>query len=690
MALEFANLHAMRRGKDVFYCLLEVRRNLFSVFSEEYFNNCVRGLGIETFICNEEETSFIRNFLPAEIGPFFLISDINLLRLNQILLNSRQIAYQRANFGYQFSPVATTTTPSSNFLPDTEFGSWSFPGRPAQEKLADSATCVSNEEPSNKALESFPKLKAVESDGTHLATKPSEDSLSEEGDISSITEVSASTSNPRENKKSFTLTDEEMSPQLRSEFGEIRKFYSVELNADRDGYAMQDVTIDKMFERICRFLWFLRNVKSVEPQLSCCSDPQLIQEFVNYTMKVRSVKPITCSRYLTAFINVAKVPFNSNGKQDQNDSLEKIRAIQRQLERLARRERVDELAKKPQVEKIVYPELLELCRELKFEVNEKSGQSQARSCMNLCLLLLYCAANPGRSKEYISLRIYKGQSEEECKNQNFICFNEDDTVVLWEDAYKTKNTYGVNRTDLTPLSFLTYYLKLYCKKLRPLLLNGKEHDFFFVNGRGDAFTQNSYNIYVSAIFEQYFSLKLTTVDIRKAVVNHFLSLPQSGDLALRESFATLMKHSVRTQRRFYDERPLAAKKSRALDFLSSMAARGIGEDGVQIIEDEDSYGNIEVLPLPGEFVTLVAANSSRSKPEVFLAKILRLSEDRKMAFLAEFSEVEAGKFKLNAGKSYKEAVEALIYPVDVVYLHSNGLYELRTPKIDLHNQVYKH
>ena len=111
---------------------------------------------------------------------------------------------------------------------------------------------------------------------------------------------------------------------------------------------------------------------------------------------------------------------------------------------------------------------------------------------------------------------------------------------------------------------------------------------------------------------------------------------------------------------------------------------------MQIIEDEDSYGNIEVLPLPGEFVALVAANSSRSKPEVFLAKILRLSEDRKMAFLAEFSEVEAGKFKLNAGKSYKEAVEALIYPVDVVYLHSNGLYELRTPKIDLHNQVYKH
>ena len=85
----------------------------------------------------------------------------------------------------------------------------------------------------------------------------------------------------------------------------------------------------------------------------------------------------------------------------------------------------------------------------------------------------------------------------------------------------------------------------------------------------------------------------------------------------------------------------------------------------------------------------MAANSTNSKPEVFVAKVLRLSEDHRTAFLADFSELEARKFKLNAGKSYKEEVSALIYPVDVVYLQSNGLYELRTPKIDIHKQVYK-
>ena len=148
------------------------------------------------------------------------------------------------------------------------------------------------------------------------------------------------------------------------------------------------------------------------------------------------------------------------------------------------------------------------------------------------LLLLYCVANPGRVKEYITLHIYKNQCEEESKNQNFICFAEDGSVTLFEDAYKTRPTYGPNRTDLTPLSLLTYYLQLYVTKTRPLLLNGKEHDFFFINSRGDPFTHASYNNYILALFEKYLSVKLTTIDLRKAVVNYFLTLPQSSDLSL--------------------------------------------------------------------------------------------------------------------------------------------------------------
>ena len=705
MAAVFGNLTVIRRGKELFHSFTEARTKLFSNIGEDYLNNAVQYLGIEFVMSNAEETATLEKFLTSQTGPFRLISEQNILRLHGMLLNSRLAESQMPNFGYQF-PFSADNLAASSFLPaNFQFVSWPrFEGRFRQGKVDTCSTLTKNE---RERFETFDESAG----GEHLAVSSGcEESPSrqQKSDISLNSEPeplklasenalgegspSKAASVSEKKGKPDSLSHEEMSPTLRSEFSEIRRFYSLELNFDREGGPLQSSTIDKMLERICRFLWFLKNVKKVEPELSRCADAQTIQEFVHYMMDTRCVKPITCSRYMTAFINVAKVPLNSHGnkeKEDFNESLERLRTIQRQLERISRKERVDDLAKKPQVEKVVYSELLELCRELKWEVNEKTGPAQARSCMNLCLLLLYCAANPGRAKEYITLRIYKNQCEEECKNQNFICFAEDESVTLFEDAYKTRPTYGPNRTDLTPLSFLTYYLQLYVTKMRPLLLNGKEHDFFFVNSRGDPFTHASYNNYISALFEKYLSLKLTTIDLRKAVVNYFLTLPQSSDLSLRESFATLMKHSVRTQKRCYDERPLAQKKCRALGLLSSVASRSLEQDAIQVLGDEDEEGRIEYLPVPGDFVSLVAANSTKNDPEVFVAKVLRLSEDQRTAYLAEFSEIEQGKFKLSAGKSYTESVNALIFPIDVVYLHSNGVYELRTPKTDIHRQVNK-
>ena len=489
-------------------------------------------------------------------------------------------------------------------------------------------------------------------------------------------------------RRTKTLSDSEMSTRLCSELAEIRQFYSEDLNFDREGSSLQPDTVEKMIERVKIFLWFVKRVKGMEPTLAQCANPPLVQDFVHFMMETQGSKPVTCSRYLSSVINIVKVPGVCPRSDERDESLEKIRAIRRQLERLSKKGRVEQAAVTTRQSKVVYSELLELCRELKWEVTEKKGSARARSCMNLCLLLLYCTANPGRVKEYISLRIYKDQTGDQMKGQNYICFNEDGSVILIEDNYKTRPTYGPNRTDLSSMPFLTYYLQLYHAKLRSLLLNGKEHDYFFVGPRGDSFSHAAYTYYVSASFAKYFSRRLTTVDLRKAVVSHFLTLPESGDQSLRESFATVMKHSVRTQQRYYDQRPLEDKKEKALDLLNSVASRTLGEDCVEVLSDEDEAGNIEYLPTQGEFVALVAANSSKEVPEVFVAKILRLSQDKKMAYLAEFSEPEPGKSRLDAGKSFREQVSALIYPIDIVNLHADGVYELRTPKIDIHNQVY--
>ena len=63
----------------------------------------------------------------------------------------------------------------------------------------------------------------------------------------------------------------------------------------------------------------------------------------------------------------------------------------------------------------------------------------------------------------------------------------------------------------------------------------------------------------------------------------------------------LMKHTVRTQKRYYDERPLAQKKSKALDLLGSVASTSLREGSVEILRDKDKQLNIEYIPVKGEF-----------------------------------------------------------------------------------------
>ena len=730
-SVAFDDMFSIRRGKELFFCFMQAKQKLFSNVDDITFSNALRQLEVDVVPCTGEEFFSIQQRLPDEFFPFNLIKEQDLLRLKGLLqldlsptidsspnLTPRHSGPDnQSNYFTQPPKLQTNTKPleSSFFMSTFSVGanvagvgpsekdnqsSWwgqslpvpNFPvlqSQPGPHQSSDrSLRDTGNELTSTTRLESnVPHLTNYSLDKeTRAATPTGADSPHTEGQVPCV--EASEDKDVTKSRRRKTLSESEMPTSLCSELAEIRNFYSLNLNCDREGSSLQSSTIDKMLERVNIFLWFMKKVKGMEPTLSQCASPQLVQDFVKFMMEKQGSKPVTCSRYLSAIISVDKVPFVCARSEEREAALEKIRAIQRQLERLSRKERVEEVSVTGRQSKVVYSELLDLCRELQWEVTEKTGSVRARSSMNLCLLLLYCTANPGRVKEYISLRIYKDQTADQMKGHNFICFNEDGSVILIEDNYKTRPTYGTNRTDLTSMPFLTYHLELYNSKLRSLLLNGKEHDYFFVGPRGDRFSHAAYTNYVSALFEKYFSRKLTTVDLRKAVVNHFLSLPESGDQSLRESLATVMKHSVRTQQKYYDERPLEQKKEKALDLLSSMACRTLGEDSVEVVSDEDEEGNIEYLPTQGEFVALVAANSTKHVPEVFVAKILRLSQDRKMAYLAEFSESEPGKFRLNAGKSFREKVRALIYPIDIVYLHSDGLYELRTPKIDIHNQVY--
>jgi len=89
-----------------------------------------------------------------------------------------------------------------------------------------------------------------------------------------------------------------------------------------------------------------------------------------------------------------------------------------------------------------------------------------------------------------------------------------------DTRYKTRSTYGPNWTDLTPLTFLAHYLKLNSSKIRPLLFNGKEQDYFLS-------IQGAIQLHIGLV--QEISRSQITVDTKKAIVNHFFTLPRVSD-----------------------------------------------------------------------------------------------------------------------------------------------------------------
>ena len=76
------------------------------------------------------------------------------------------------------------------------------------------------------------------------------------------------------------------------------------------------------------------------------------------------------------------------------------------------------------------------------------------------------------------------------------------------------------------------------------LLMGNAQDFLFLAKSGTPFSASSYSN-ISALFENHFSVKLTTKDLRKCVVDYFLSLPASGNHVLCYVFLHSERWSAR-------------------------------------------------------------------------------------------------------------------------------------------------
>ena len=315
---------------------------------------------------------------------------------------------------------------------------------------------------------------------------------------------------------------------------QLERFYSQDINIQHEGGPLQESTLNKMVERISALFWFAKRVKGIKPAISLCSDTSAVQDFIQFATEKQKIKAVIASRYISAFLEALKFLNAQAGEHSavEKSSMMQLRSLPRQLESQAQKECLFKHAAKPLAEqKIVYRGILKLCRELKWQVQEFTGLERARCAMDLCLLLMYCAANPGRVKEFVTLRLYAGQSTEECRDQNFICFGQDGSVVLLEGDYKTKYAYGPSRTK-------------YRQKFRPQLLMGNAHDFFFEAKNRAPVLMASYSQYTSALFEKHFSVRVTTNNLRKCIVDYFLSFPERINCISYETLAPYSKAPI--------------------------------------------------------------------------------------------------------------------------------------------------
>ena len=282
------------------------------------------------------------------------------------------------------------------------------------------------------------------------------------------------------------------------------------------------------------------------------------------------------------------------------------------------------------------------------------------------------------------------------KGENLIIFAKNGVTRLVEKGYKTVNRYGTNVVEMSQFEFVDFHLKRYIERSRPKLVpNGCTHDFFYVNSHRLPFrSASSFSRFVATIFQRNLGFHCTINELRHALVEHFRSSKDSSDIQLAESLARVCKHSLRTQTQIYDRRSQQDRTKRAYHYLNQFAISSILYD-IPVpswnVDDEDTDSEEErILPAVGEMCALVPSDVKSDSPDIFLAKVLMYSPDGETAPLAWFKQLDgyANHYKFQVGHSvWEEKVTSLIYPLDVSYNREEGIYELRSSKERIYQQL---
>ena len=709
------SLTSIERDGERFFCFIEICAKLFPQLPKSTVRSWLKQLNIPCVTCTLSERVVFIESNACLSGSFGLISAKNVTKL-------LGYKYERKSKSPKSSKSSHTATPqcpasscqiSRSLFPVTSPSS-STPLSLVQydsdsDSDSNSEACLGIPRETMTLTEQLIAPEVVIPKDTIIAAPevviPKETVLiAEEAVISPTSDIQPVKCGRR---TSYKLPAEDITPVLKEEISALRKFYLSPINAQRDSAEFSLTTINKMIERILTFMFYAKEFKNkTDLCLNICNDEEIVSDFVIYLRKVRKLMPTTISSILTVLINVVKYNFRNDPVLSiQAPQLIAYRRLQRQFAKQGRflAKTAKEGLTSKSSKKFYFALILETLRNLKAKHFESSRAiEKSRHLHDFVLISLYLRAMPGRSNDIRLLKLFVASETNSLELSEFsslnnsLIFSDDNRVYLVQNDHKTAKSHGPSRLDLSDDEELVRYLRLYLE-CRPRLMHGKLHDSFFLNCNGEPFASSSaVSTYLGNLFEREVSMRVGTNKLRHAIVTYFQSLSESNDIGTRESLAALMKHSIRYQTQVYDDTTQDEKTKKGRDLLRKTVTAGLAEDSETVMEDDSaeeslSEGDVfEIRPKVNDICALLDPCSTAKNIDFFLAKVARFTPDESEAYLIHLDFVENSNnlYKVKPGKVWKESTSALVYPIDIVYNHSENAYQLRTSAEDIYQAVH--
>jgi len=212
------------------------------------------------------------------------------------------------------------------------------------------------------------------------------------------------------------------------------------------------------------------------------------------------------------------------------------------------------------------------------------GVKAARTLHDLLLLGLYsCVPARGaevRLLEYIPEEALQKQLRGKVSLKKFVETQQinlitriDGTWKMILSQYKNVRTHGIDCTDLSQFEWWTKLFEKYIQDYRPKIVSSGSR-FVFVTRHGESFTHSYFSDFISSMLFRLSGKKVATNMLRSSFVTHFYNTPESSDPVMRESIASIMRHSVSEAQKTYDRRTSSQKKRKGLDLLAEIANNG--------------------------------------------------------------------------------------------------------------------